>query len=1041
LDGGSLPVLSSAKIGTSSWRYYQNQVARGACEYYLDAGEAPGRWHGRGLSELGLTAGSEVAERQLEAVFGRALHPSTGRPLGRAWRVDGVTGFDLTLSAPKSVSALWALGNDGIKQRIQAAHTAAVNATLSYLDAHAAFSRRGRDGAEQVASAGFAAAVFDHRTSRAGDPQLHSHALVVNKLHCSDGVWRTVDGHEIYHHKKSAGVLYQAALRGELRSRLGVEFAAVDNNGQAEIAGIPQALIETWSKRTTEIEREAGPKIAEFEQQLGRTLTSAERISVTKTAVLKTRTAKEHAPDAVLHARWRDEAARLGWTGDRLRQAVAAASRIRAQQPPAAGSTGALIVEAVTAAGRARATFSRADLAGEIALRLPPAPISAEQLRATVEHLTDTALARGGAIPLGAPQHGQTARRSDPRYATQELLAAEARVLHRAQHGQQTGCGVANTELATQHITRAGLDAGQAAAVTAATSNGDAITVITAPAGAGKTTTLGVAARTWTDSGYTVLGLAPSARAAAELGRATGSAADTVAKWLHDQHHPTTHRSTATRTGRRLDARTVIIVDEASMCSTHDLDRIIAAAQLVHAKVVLVGDPGQIGVIEGPGGLFAALANWTGSIELSGVHRFTQPWERNASLALRQGDPRVLDRYFANGRVHPAASEDAALDAVFTAWAAATAHGQDALMMARNRTDVDRLNSRARDAARQHGTIHGPVIQIGNIAWQADDLLRTRRNNRRLPLGDSYVRNGDRFRVLGAGVDGGLLVEDLTGRGRTTLPASYVAQHAQYGWASTIDAAQGATADIGLLLVRAGLDREHLYVGMTRGRQANHAYIAPGPADHDSHPLSPPPQPFTQEAARQLVAESLTRVGAQQAAHTMIDQTRKTVEETPIVARANQRSDREHDRDRYKQLLREYADRSRDRERLQLEIMRLNGRIRTTEQQLHDLPRWRRRALRWEWTAQLATDRQQLDTTRQRLKHLDQEIQTLKENLDGLLSQPTESESRRGRTRKLMNQGLRPLATQLSTNRSGAQEPQAPSRRCPQPEPGYGIER
>jgi conjugative relaxase-like TrwC/TraI family protein len=161
-------VLSSAKIGTSSWRYYQNQVARGACEYYLDAGEAPGRWHGRGLAQLGLAAGSGVAERQLEAVFGRALHPGTGRPLGRAWRIDGVTGFDLTLSAPKSVSALWGLGNDGIKQRVEAAHAAAVNATLSYLDAHAAFSRRGRDGAKQVASAGFAAAVFDHRTSGAG---------------------------------------------------------------------------------------------------------------------------------------------------------------------------------------------------------------------------------------------------------------------------------------------------------------------------------------------------------------------------------------------------------------------------------------------------------------------------------------------------------------------------------------------------------------------------------------------------------------------------------------------------------------------------------------------------------------------------------------------------------------------------------------------------------------------------------------------------------------------------------------------------------
>jgi conjugative relaxase-like TrwC/TraI family protein len=172
--GGFSPVLSSAKIGTSSWRYYQNQVARGACEYYLGAGEAPGRWHGRGLAELGLVAGSEVAERQLEAMFGRALHPGTGRPLGRTWRIDGVTGFDLTLSAPKSVSMLWALGTDQIKEQVEAAHNSAVEATLTYSDAHAAFSRRGRAGAEQVASAGFTAAVFDHRTSRAGDPQLHS---------------------------------------------------------------------------------------------------------------------------------------------------------------------------------------------------------------------------------------------------------------------------------------------------------------------------------------------------------------------------------------------------------------------------------------------------------------------------------------------------------------------------------------------------------------------------------------------------------------------------------------------------------------------------------------------------------------------------------------------------------------------------------------------------------------------------------------------------------------------------------------------------
>ena len=188
-------MLSSAKIGRSSWWYYQNSVAVGACEYYLGHGEAQGRWFGRGLAELGLENDGIVAEAELEAVFAWALHPVAGTPLGRAWRTDAVTGFDLTFSAPKSVSTLWSLGGTVAGQHVVAAHRAAVTAALTYLDTHAGLSRRGTDGVEQVATAGLVAALFDHRTSRAGDPQLHTHALVPNKLRCVDGVWRTIDGH------------------------------------------------------------------------------------------------------------------------------------------------------------------------------------------------------------------------------------------------------------------------------------------------------------------------------------------------------------------------------------------------------------------------------------------------------------------------------------------------------------------------------------------------------------------------------------------------------------------------------------------------------------------------------------------------------------------------------------------------------------------------------------------------------------------------------------------------------------------------------
>jgi len=273
-------VLSSAKIGTSSWRYYTNGVACAATEYYLGVGEAPGRWHGRGLDELGLEQGGRVDERQLEALFSRGLHPGTGERLGRAWRTDAVTGFDLTFSAPKSVSAVWALGSPEVAVAAMGAHRAAVEAGLAYLDTHAGLSRRGTDGVEQIGTAGLAVALFDQRTSRAGDPQLHTHALVINKVRCADGTWRTLDATELFHHKKSAGMIYQAALRNEMRQRLAVAFGLGNEHGQAEILGVPEKLLSLWSKRAAQIDGEAAPKIAEYENLLGRTLSPAERVNV-----------------------------------------------------------------------------------------------------------------------------------------------------------------------------------------------------------------------------------------------------------------------------------------------------------------------------------------------------------------------------------------------------------------------------------------------------------------------------------------------------------------------------------------------------------------------------------------------------------------------------------------------------------------------------------------------------------------------------------------------------------------------------------------
>ena len=886
-------MLSSAKIGTASWRYYTAGVACAATEYYLGIGEAPGRWHGRGLPRLGLEPGAVVGEAQLEALFARALHPVSGARLGRAWRTDGVTGFDLTFSAPKSVSSLWALADPNIAGEVRAAHAAAVDAALSYLDTHASWSRRGVNGTQQIASGGLVAALFEHRTSRCADPQLHTHALVVNKVACADGVWRTLDATELYHDKKSAGMIYQAGLRSELSGRLGVVFDAADSNGQAEIIGVLAGLLKLWSKRTAQIEPEAESKIAEYEKSLGRSLTPSERAAVTKTAVLKTRPGKTYHDAGSLRERWVSEAAAAGYDPSGVVRSVREVARQAGRQAPghAVGAEVAIAAGAVQGAAGERAVFSRADVAGQVAARLPVDGRCAAGIVALVEELTDRALALEDAVPVGRHPQGRTARASDARWAGAEVLAAEARVLSLAERGRSAGYGRSRAAAAIVAFTDAALDRGQWPAAFELATGGDFLSVLTAPAGAGKTRTLGALTKAWQESGYRVIGLAPSARAAAELAAATGGVADTLAKWRVDHDRRGTllpHQSARTI----LDGRTVVVVDEASMASTPDLDVLITAAARGAAKVVLVGDPAQIGVVNGPGGMLAALAATGHGHELGTVHRFTEDWEATASLALRTGDPAVLTEYQDHQRLHACPDTEQAINALHGHWVSERAHGREVLMMARTRADVQALNDRARATAIDAGEVQGQMVRIGDRDWQAGDLVRTRRNDRTLPTdavtndrardgatGHGHVRNGDRWRVV-AVEESGLRVEHLERGDRVFLPATYVATHAEYGWATTITAAQGATVDVGLVLVRPGIDREHLYVALTRGRTGNHAYITPDSGTDAEHHHGLPPVAGAaacdlEQRAHDVLATALAGTGAQDAAHTARDRARE----------------------------------------------------------------------------------------------------------------------------------------------------------------------
>ncbi|MFN2539007.1 MAG: AAA family ATPase [Mycobacteriales bacterium] len=735
-------------------------------------------------------------------------------------------------------------------------------------------------------------------------------------MQCADGTWRTLDGHELYTNKKSAGMIYQAILRNELTCDLGIAWGEVSKDGQADILGIPAPLLEAWSKRSHSVNTDAARAIGEYEALLGRDLTGPEKAAVIKVAVLKTRPDKTHEHPESLTARWTAEAAAVGVDLSQLLPlAQAAAGRApgtgsdggRSPRGPAGPPLGVdeIATAALTAAGRSRAVFGRADVAGQVAALLPTLGLPAEEVLATIERVTDRALELSDSVPVGAPVHGVTSRASDARYATVEILTAEQRILTLARDGQHiAACAIDPTRLRT-HLDAlpSRLDSSQLQALLHLLRSGDALDVLTAPAGAGKTNTHGACAALWAQHGYRVVGLAPSARAAAELSAAlhaedsgdgstpTGRA-DTLAKWLHTRaQQPDLDHLDVPAAGKpgwaRLDHRTVLIVDEASMASTLDLDTLTQAANAAGAKVVLVGDPAQIGVINGPGGMLAHLARDGHALALTEIHRFTNDWERAASLHLREGQPDALDTYWEHDRLHPCPDGATAADQLFAHWQHAISQGADALMLARTRIDVDALNTRARLAAMAAGQLVGVAVVRGGREWQAGDLLRTRRNQRTLPVGDSHVRNGDRYQVLGTSPDGGLVVEDLSGRGRCTLPATYVARHCEYGWAATIDGSQGATCDVGLVLARPGLDREHLYVALTRGRHANHAYLTPDPTDRADGDIPPPtkhrlegPEELERDCLRMLHT-ALATSGAQDSALTALQNARDAASRQP----------------------------------------------------------------------------------------------------------------------------------------------------------------
>ena len=495
-----------------------------------------------------------------------------------------------------------------------------------------------------------------------------------------------------------------------------------------------------------------------------------------------------------------------------------------------------------------RSTWQMWHVRAEVQRQIRTADVPIERASVLVDLLVDEVLDRRS-VALVAPRDGieepQALRRTDGSsvytvagadlYTSQRILDAEQRLVATAGRRDGTVVDESAVDLALLEMAANGtaLDAGQAALVRQMCTSGARLQLAIAPAGAGKTTAMRALTLAWTQDGGQVLGLAPSAAAAAVLGEQTGIRTDTLAKLTWSLQHGELPDWAAA-----VGPSTLVIIDEAGMADTLTLDTAVQFAIDRGASVRLVGDDQQLAAI-GAGGVLRDIKQTHGALHLTELHRFTNPAEAAASLALRDGKPTALDFYLDHGRVHVGDMATTTEDA-FTAWVSDRAAGLDAIMLAPTRELVAELNRRARAHRLDHSAAAAEVrLADGNQA-SVGDVIITRSNDRRLRLtATDWVKNGDRWTITRIGRRGDLTVRHNRSQLTVRLPTDYVRTSTGLGYATTIHSAQGVSADTMHGLLTGQESRQQLYTMLTRGRHANHLYLQVV-GDGDPHTLIRP---------------------------------------------------------------------------------------------------------------------------------------------------------------------------------------------------------
>lgn len=879
-------MLTIAKLHSESVAYYESTVdpekavaasgseaaagdtQAGPDGYYSEDGTAPATAWINGVDAtqsvalakfLGVRSGEQLDGAAVRGWFNRMRAPS-GAKLGRKPGPTTLPGYDLTFCAPKSVSVLWGLTDSpAVRSAVDAAHAAAVSAAMEYITEHAAYTRRRVDEDTVLVerTRGLSGVKYEHRTARSGDPHVHSHVLLSNRQLCADGKVLSLDGVNVYHEARAGGMIYQATLRAELSAALGVEWGQTVN-GCADIVGLDDPeMLEAFSTRTRELDQwrdangftAAGDIAGDAEE-------AAASAALTRIAQKKTRQTKDLQTSLAEHEeRWRSvpQAAEVREFIDRLDPTGTGtpAESDGASAVPGDGFPG--VDEVLAAVSAERSTFTRADLVEAAAALVGPG-VAADQVRAAVERIVDEAIASTSAwsvTPDQARSFDRSKREGSQRFTTSVVVAEVDRGIDLATAPATARQISANRARSMIYPVPGELSVQQADAMVSVVTSRARSSVVVAPAGSGKTSSLKAAHAVWSTVGCRVVGLAPTGKAADVMtGEDVADESSTIARVFRqvDGLDPV---AAAGVLGWGRD--TVVVVDEAGMVATPDVVRLLEVATAADARIVLVGDPHQYSAVKARSGMLATLAHeLPDAVELSEVFRQQDPAERAASRGLRDGDESAVERaadwYAEHGRLS-AGSVPAMLTDALEAWHSDAQAGWESLLVADSNDTVDALNVAAQQRMIADGVIDpsGACVTVGSRSAYVGDVVLTRCNDYSLvSSAGEPVRNGQRWKIAAIGADGSAQLCRLDGIGgdaaaevTVTVPAEYLDQHTRLGYASTGHAAQGVTVDAARVIAEAArADRAGVYVPLTRGRKVNALYLtetSPGDSEtgHD----------------------------------------------------------------------------------------------------------------------------------------------------------------------------------------------------------------